>query len=158
MQASAFQPYVFAFLLPGHRGYVTAKGGSCNFFIDMSERMGQRGCRWYQWHRQARKLVPICSRMQVDFSIFTLLSIESMPILEGYWSEVSVSNLLSAPSLWGTFVGDDGRFFLSIIAVVMFYGNSKGDHDTMGICITAIMHEFYICEEMIWHCALDVWL
>jgi hypothetical protein len=28
----------------------------------------------------------------------------------------------------------------------------------MGICITAIMHEFYICEEMIWHCALDVWL
>jgi hypothetical protein len=30
----------------------------------------------------------------------------------------------------------------------MFYGNSKGDYDTMRICITAIMHELYNCEEM----------
>jgi hypothetical protein len=45
MQASAFQPSVFAFLLPGHRGYVNAKGGSCNFFIDMSESLRQCGCR-----------------------------------------------------------------------------------------------------------------
>jgi hypothetical protein len=54
------------------------------------------------------------------FNLYNIVNLESMPILEAYRSEVSISNLPSAPSLWGTFVGDDGRFFLRIIAVVMF--------------------------------------
>jgi hypothetical protein len=54
------------------------------------------------------------------FYLYTIVNLESMPILEAYRSEVSISNLLSAPSLWGTFVGDDGRLFLHIIFVVMF--------------------------------------